>query len=162
MNTSIGSLPALAWRTCRFEELTPRELQFIYMARQQVFVVEQACAYLDADGHDEAAWHIAAWAAGHGTPLAYARLIRPGVKYVEPSMGRVLTTEPARRLGLGRELVRRVIRHCAEVYPGQRLRISAQSRLERFYETLGFDIVGTPYLEDGIPHTEMLQRVVTA
>jgi ElaA protein len=146
----------LAWRMRRFDELTPRELQHIYMARQQVFAIEQACIYLDVDGYDEAAWHIAAWSPRHRVPLAYARLLDPGVKYAEPSMGRVLTTEAARGSGLGRVLVRRVIEWSARMHPGQGLRISAQSRLEAFYREAGFVVVGERYLEDGIPHTEML------
>jgi len=147
----------LTWRTCRFHELSVHELQFIYMARQQVFAVEQDCAYLDVDGHDEPAWHVAAWSpVVHRVPLAYARLIDPGHKYREPSMGRVLTTEAGRGIGLGRDLVLRVIELSRRVFPGQGLRIAAQSRLERFYEEAGFVVVGERYMEDGIPHTEML------
>ena len=146
----------LHWRGCRFEELTLHELQRIYMARQQVFSIEQNCAYLDADGLDESAWHLAAWSAQQLVPLAYARLLDPGAKYAEPSMGRVLTTANARGIGLGRELVRRVIAQAAQAFPGQGIRISAQSRLEAFYREAGFVVVGGPYLEDGIAHTEML------
>jgi ElaA protein len=146
----------LTWRACRFHDLTVRELQYIYMARQQVFTIEQNCAYLDADGYDEPAWHVAAWSPAHRMPLAYARLIDPGHKYAEPSMGRVVTTAPARGTGLGRELVRRVIALARREFEGRGLRISAQSRLERFYEDAGFVVVGERYLEDGIPHTEML------
>jgi ElaA protein len=89
-------------------------------------------------------------------PLAYARLLDPGVKYAEPSMGRVITTAAARGTGLGRQLVRRAIELSARVHPGLGMRISAQSRLERFYEEAGFAVVGERYLEDGIPHTEMV------
>ena len=89
-------------------------------------------------------------------PLAYARVVPPGVKYAEPSIGRVLTVDAARGTGLGRELVRRSIQHCREVYPQRGIRISAQSRLERFYAGFGFAVQGEQYLEDGIPHTEML------
>jgi ElaA protein len=148
----------MSWRSCRFDELTLRELQFIYMARQQVFAIEQNCIYLDADGCDEPAWHVAAWSEAQQMPLAYARLIDPGVKYAEPSMGRVITTAAGRGTGLGRKLVRRVIELSSRVYPGQGLRISAQSRLEPFYEDAGFVIVGERYLEDGISHTEMLRN----
>lgn len=149
-------LPAvLDWRACRFSELGVRELQFIYMARQQVFAVEQNCVYLDVDGHDEQAWHVAAWHAEHAMPLAYARLLDPGSKYAEPSMGRVITTAAGRGTGLGRELVRRVIALSDRVHPGQGMRISAQSRLEKFYEEAGFVAVGERYVEDGIWHTEM-------
>jgi ElaA protein len=144
------------------ESLTPHQLQYILQARQQVFTLEQSCLYLDIDGHDEQAWHIAAWSASHRPPWAYARLLDPGVKYEEPSMGRVLTTAPARRTGLGRELVRRVIALSHEMHPGQGLRISAQRYLQRFYEEAGFTAVGEPYMEDGIPHVEMLLPPRTA
>jgi ElaA protein len=147
---------SLTWRWCRFEELSVFELQAIYMARQQVFVVEQACAYLDADGLDETSWHLAAWSPGHQVPLAYARVVHPGQKYAEPSIGRVTTTAAARGTGLGRELMRRAIECCTEAFPGQGIRISAQTRLESFYAGLGFVAAGSPYLEDGIPHTEMV------
>jgi ElaA protein len=149
-------LPPLRWRWCRFEALSPKELQDIYAARQEVFVIEQQCIYLDADGHDEAAHHLAAWSASHRLPLAYARVLDPGCRYPEASIGRVLTTGPARGNGLGRELMTRAIRHCIEAWPGTGIRISAQSRLERFYGGFGFAPAGPSYLEDGIPHTEML------
>ncbi|MGH8795425.1 MAG: GNAT family N-acetyltransferase [Caldimonas sp.] len=148
---------SLRWRWCRFGELSVAELQNIYAARQQVFAVEQQCIYVDADGHDEAAYHLAAWSPAHRVPLAYARLLDPGQKYPEPSIGRVLTIVPARGHEVGRELVGRIIAHCAEVWPQRAIRISAQSRLERFYAGFGFVSIGAPYLEDGIPHTEMLR-----
>lgn len=149
-------LSTVTWRSCPFDELSLRELQNIYMARQQVFCLEQNCAYLDADGVDESSWHLAAWSPAHRAPLAYARIVAPGVKYEEPSIGRVVTTSPARGAGLGRELVRRSIALCRQLHPSWAIRISAQSRLERFYEEVGFVIVGDRYMEDGIPHTEMV------
>lgn len=145
------------WRWCRFGELSVRELQFIYMARQQVFVVEQQCAYLDADGCDEPAFHLAAWAPGHPMPLAYARVVDPGVKYAEPSIGRVLTTAAGRGTGLGRDLMQRAMAHTVDAFAGQGIRISAQSHLEAFYQSVGFGIVSERYLEDGIAHIEMLR-----
>lgn len=145
------------WRVCRFSELSPVELARIYRARQQVFSIEQQCIYLDADEFDETAWHIAAWSARSPVPLAYARLVNAGRKYAEPSMGRVITTGAARSTGLGRELVRRVLAHSAQVFPGLGVRISAQERLARFYADFGFAVVGAPYMEDGIPHIEMLR-----
>ena len=149
--------PSLTWRGCRFDELGVVELDAIYRARQQVFVIEQQCIYLDADGHDAHSLHLAAWAGDPALPLAYARVVHPGRKYAEPSIGRVITTEAARGTGLGRELVRRAVALCTEAFPGRGIRISAQTRLERFYAEFGFVAVGAPYLEDGIPHTEMLR-----
>ncbi len=147
----------LRWRCCRFNDLTVMELQNIFAARQQVFALEQHCIYLDVDGHDEDAWHLAAWPDDARGPLAYARVLDPGNKYAEPSIGRVLTVERARGTGLGRELVARAIAQCDAVWPGRGIRISAQSRLERFYAGFDFEPVGPRYLEDGIPHTEMLR-----
>ncbi len=147
----------LVWRCCRFDALTVRELQFIYMARQNVFAVEQQCAFLDADGLDEQAFHLAAWSPRHREPMAYARLLDPGAKYAEASMGRVITSAPARGIGLGRELVARAIACAEESWPGGAIRISAQARLATFYAGFGFVAVGPPYLQDGIDHTEMLR-----
>lgn len=151
-----ASLPAV-WRGCRFDALDVFELEAIYRARQLVFVVEQACAYLDADGLDAQAFHLAAWGADRAMPLAYARIVDPGHKYPEPSIGRVITTGSARGTGLGRELMRRSIAHCSSTFPNRAIRISAQARLARFYGSLGFQTVGTVYLEDGIDHVEMLR-----
>ena len=155
MNTA--SLADPRWRWCHFDSLGVHELQAIYRARQHVFAIEQQCIYQDVDGADAASFHLAAWGDDEASmPLAYARVVQPGVKYDEPSIGRVLTTDAARGTGLGRELVRRAIEHCRAVYPDQGIRISAQSRLERFYAGFGFAAQGERYLEDGIPHTEML------
>jgi ElaA protein len=152
----------LDWRWRAFNTLSVFELQAIHRVRQQVFVLEQQCAFVDADSVDAHSHHLAAWATTELTftpelPWAYARVVSPGVKYAEPSIGRVLTAQAARGSGLGHELLRRVLAHCAHIYPGQNLRISAQSRLERFYLDHGFTVVGSPYLEDGILHTEMLR-----
>lgn len=149
----------LSWRFCAFDALSLRELQAIFMARQQVFSLEQNCVYLDADGRDERSHHLAAWSVQQQAPLAYARLVEPGLIYAEPSMGRVITTAVARGQGLGRELVRRVLEQAHAVYPGQGMRISAQSQLEAFYGEFGFVIQGQRYLEDNIPHTEMLLKL---
>ena len=151
------ALAPLDWRWCRFDELSVFDLDAIFRARQQVFAVEQQCAFLDADGFDATSFHLAAWSPSQTVPLAYARVVRPGVKYAEPSIGRVITTAGARGTGLGRELVRRAIELTQQAFPGQGIRISAQTRLEAFYAEAGFAVVGAPYMEDGIAHTEMLR-----
>lgn len=147
----------IRWRCCRFDELGVHELDRIYRARQQVFNIEQDCVYLDVDGVDPLCVHLAAWSDVHDEPLAYARIVAPGVKYAEASIGRVITTMPARGTGLGRELVRRAVEQAVSLHPGQGIRISAQAHLARFYAGFGFAPVGEEYLEDGIPHIEMLR-----
>jgi ElaA protein len=152
-----GAGAALAWRCVPFDSLTPLELERIYAARQRVFAVEQGCAYLDADGCDELAHHLVALAPAVAEPLAYARLLAPGAKYAEASIGRVLTRFDVRSCGLGRELMERALALVATIWPATAVRISAQTRLEGFYASLGFVAIGAAYLEDGIDHTEMLR-----
>lgn len=123
-------------------------------ARVAVFVVEQDCPYQDLDGLDDIALHLAGWA-DDGSVVAYARILPPGTRFEQPSIGRVLTTLPGRRRGLGRELMRRAIQLVFEHYPGYPVRISAQCYLERFYRELGFTPDSEPYKEDGIAHVEM-------
>jgi len=110
-----GEWQAPVWRFAPFDSLTVRELQSIYMARQAVFAVEQQCAFMDADGLDDRAYHLAAWSPVQREPLAYARLLEPGAKYAEPSIGRVITTAAARGRGLGRETMARAVAHAAEI-----------------------------------------------
>jgi ElaA protein len=152
-------MPQVEWQWKRFAELTPAELYAFLAARAAVFVVEQRCAFQDLDFADECAWHLLGWSsANHARALAaYLRLVDPGRKYAEPSIGRVLTTAPFRGLGLGREVMREGLARAAALYPGSPIRIGAQQRLERFYVELGFRTVSAPYDEDGIDHVEMLR-----
>lgn len=157
LTVNTDALEPRDWRCSPLAALSPLELQRIHVARQQVFVVEQACAFQDADAADERAWHLACWTKD-GRLLAYARLVEPGAQFPEPSIGRVLTSAAVRRSGLGRELVGRAVARAQALWPGHGIRISAQQRLVRLYAEAGFEAVGAPYLEDGLPHVEMLRR----
>jgi ElaA protein len=139
-----------------WDELTRDELYALMVARQEVFVVEQTCPYLDADGADSRALHL--WATDDVTPvLAYLRVFAPGVKGAEARLGRVLTTAAGRKQGLGRALMRRGIDVVGERFGAVPIRIGAQKYLERFYGELGFVSEGPDYLEDGIPHVDMVR-----
>ena len=142
-------------RWARLPELGALELHQIIQAREAVFVVEQQCPYQETDHLDLHAWHLI----GHvdGQLAAYLRVVDPGHKYAEPSIGRVLTAQSFRARGLGRPLMTEAIRATHERHPGQAIRISAQSYLLRFYTGLGFVQVGEGYLEDDIPHVEMVK-----
>lgn len=123
-------------------------------ARVAIFVVEQNCAYQELDGLDADAEHLIAWS---GTQVAgYLRVLGPGTRFDDPSIGRIITAQPFRGTGLGRDLVAKGIEHTRLRYPGQPVRISAQKYLEKFYRDFGFVTVSEPYLEDDIPHVEML------
>ncbi|WP_237058677.1 GNAT family N-acetyltransferase [Microbulbifer sediminum] len=148
------------WQWSRLDDLDRQQLYEILRERQAVFTVEQDCPYQDADGRDWTAWHLCSWDSGVPQPrlLAYLRLVDPGHKYTEPSIGRVLTTESARGTGLGRELMRRAVALSDRVHNHAAIRISAQLHLADFYREFGFEQVSEPYDEDGIPHIEMLRQ----
>ncbi len=149
----------MEWHWKPFAELAPAELYALLAARAAVFVVEQRCLFQDADGFDPYAWHLLGWTgAGRDRTLgAYLRLIEPGRKYPEPSIGRVLTAASVRGAGLGREAMREALARCADLYPGSAVRIAAQQRLERFYATMGFRAASASYEEDGILHVDMVR-----
>ena len=129
----------------------------ILALRGRVFVLEQG-AFLDPDGADPHSWHLQCRDEG-GVLQAYLRAVDPGIKYAEPSIGRVVTAPEARGRGLGRRLMREGLVRCALQWPGLAVRISAQARLLAFYVDLGFESVGEEYIEDQIPHVEMLSRL---
>jgi ElaA protein len=147
----------LQWRFARFDELSRTEIHDVFQARVAVFVVEQSCPFQDVDGLDPACWHLIGRNAPEAALLAYCRLVPPGVKYDEPSIGRVLTTAGGRRAGLGRELMREAIARTHTLWPGRTLRIGAQQYLEHFYGEFGFTRASEPYDEDGIMHIDMLR-----
>jgi ElaA protein len=148
----------IAWRLARFDELSPRDVHDLFQARAAVFVVEQACAFQDLDGVDPECWHLLGRSGAAGARLvAYCRLVPPGVKYAEPSIGRVVTVSDVRRTGLGRILMREALAAAAKLWPGRPIRIGAQQRLERFYSDFGFATASAPYDEDGILHVEMVR-----
>jgi ElaA protein len=149
----------IGWQWVRFTELRPDELYAAVQLRETVFVVEQECAYLDADGRDPSAWHLLGWF-GTGKDkrlVAYARLFEPGVRYAEASIGRIVSAPAVRGSGIGRALVAEGLRRMKELAPGQPIRIAAQKRLEKFYQAYGFSRASEPYEEDGIIHVDMLR-----
>lgn len=147
------------WQFTHFKDLTPADLYEVLAQRQNVFILEQACLYPDLDGLDLDAHHLLGWRTQEGTRqlAAYLRVLAPGAKYTEMSLGRVVTTQAARGTGAGRALLVRGI-ECAEaLYPGHRIRIGAQQYLEAFYQSFGFETISEPYDEDGIQHIDMLR-----
>jgi ElaA protein len=146
----------LHWTLKKFEELTPFELYAIIQLRNEVFVVEQNCPYQDADNKDLKAHHFMGW---DGEILvAYTRLIPAGISYKEASIGRVVSSPKYRGMGAGRELMQRSIAHALLLFNCTAIRIGAQLYLKKFYESLGFVQSSEEYLEDNIPHIEMLYR----
>lgn len=148
---------SIVWKIKPFAKLSTEELYQILKIRQEVFIVEQTCYYLDADGYDQQAVHI--WAEKEGEILAYSRVFEPGIKYKEASIGRVLTNPNYRKNNLGKILIRFSINTIEARFHTQLIRISAQDYLLRFYSAFGFQDTGKKYLEDDIPHTEMVRVI---
>lgn len=146
----------IKWKWVAFASLSSEELTAIMKIRQQVFVVEQKCTSSDEDGLDGYSWHLMGWL--NDELVAYLRVVFPGRKYAEPSIGRVLTLRSVRGKGFGQMLLAEGVRHSLIEYPGASIRISAQQHLERFYGEVGFETVSEPYDEEGIQHVEMLRR----
>ena len=149
----------LLWQFARFDDLPLRDWYAVSSARLDVFVMEQNCPFQDNDGADFYSWHLLGWqATGAKRELAaYCRLVDAGVKFIEPSIGRVVTPRLFRRRGYGKVLMAEAIARHDELYPGRANRIGAQQRLERFYQDFGFETASAVYMEDGIAHVEMLR-----
>lgn len=144
------------FKLCRLEDLTGPEVHALLAAREAVFVVEQNCPYQEADQLDKNSWHLIGY--NDSDISCYLRIVEPGYKYSEPSLGRVLTSKRYRGTGLGRKVTEVGIARTQSIFPGVGIRISAQAYLRGFYEDFGFRVVSDPYMEDDIPHIEMLLK----
>jgi ElaA protein len=150
-------MKVIAWRALHFSALSPDEIYEVLQLRTEVFVIEQGCVFQDMDGTDPEAVHLLGSA--DGLLVAYARCFAAGLKFAEASIGRVITRQSERGKGTGHVLMRQAIACVFEQWGPQAIRIGAQARLEKFYLQHGFQVAGLPYIEDGIPHIEMLRPI---
>jgi ElaA protein len=144
---------SLQWQTASFAELSLEELYAVLRLRQEIFVVEQHCVYLDLDGLDQQATHMLC--KRQQELVAYQRCLPPGACYAQSALGRIVVRASARGSQLGREIVQRGIDFNCLQWPGSDIRINAQAHLEGFYSSLGFIAEGAVHIEDGIPHQQM-------
>lgn len=138
-----------------FSDLSLEELYSMMVLRQEVFVVEQDCPYLDADGKDLESYHVFGYA--NGELVAYTRIVKPGISYPEVSIGRVVSAIKHRGKEYGVKIMEASHGYIKQLLGSVSIRISAQCYLEKFYSDLGYEPTGKEYLEDGIPHMEMLR-----
>ena len=139
----------------KFEELSPAELYAILQLRNEVFVVEQNCVFQDADDRDQSSYHLCLWE--NGQLAAYCRLLPSGIAYDEyASIGRVVSAPRLRGSGYGIQLMKEAIRLIEQLFPGSKVKISAQCYLQEFYISLGFSCCTEPYIEDNLPHIGMI------
>ena len=137
-----------------FEELNKAELYQIIQLRIAVFIVEQDCPYPDLDDMDQDAQHL--WIEDAGEIVCYLRVNPAGSRFLEPSLGRIVTKKSHRNRGLAEMLIKKAIDLVCEK-ESRAIRISAQCYLEKYYEKFGFIKASEEYLEDDIPHIEMLK-----
>ncbi|WP_108869046.1 GNAT family N-acetyltransferase [Aquimarina aquimarini] len=144
----------MKFRVKRFQELTTEELYKILRLRAEVFVVEQDCVYQDIDNKDQKALHVIG--EKNGDIIAYTRIFDKGHYFDVPSIGRVLVSEKERKYGYGHDLIKESILAIEAHFGNKKVKISAQTYLEKFYKSHGFKKIGKEYLEDGIPHITMI------
>lgn len=138
----------------KFEELSVYELYEIMKVRVDIFVVEQNCPYYELDDKDQNAYHV--FYRDEEGIQAYLRVLDKGVSFEEAALGRVISKK--RRCGLATKLLQEGIKVAREKYGATELRIEAQVYARTLYEKVGFVKVSDEFLEDGIPHIEMLWK----
>ena len=138
-----------------FDELTARELYDVLKLRQDVFVIEQTCIYPDMDGCDFVCHH-ALLRNKAGELIGYLRILPPGQTFDTVAIGRVLVREDARGLGAARQLMTEALNFIRDTLMQRQVKLSAQQYLIKFYESLGFAAISEGYVEDGIPHIDMM------
>lgn len=139
-----------------FDELTLEELYDVLALRTDVFVVEQNCPYPEVDGKDTTCYHLLV--KEDGKLLAYLRILPKGLSFEEASIGRVVVDKDHRGKGLARPMMEAAIAFIMETLGEETIKISAQAYLEEFYGSVGFEAVSEVYLEDGIPHKDMVYQ----
>ena len=148
----------LDWQWRSFDALAGIEVHEMIALRESVFVVEQYCAYQEADEYDVLAEHLFGCDQGQKL-LAYARVLPANTKYSEPSIGRVVVARSARGSNLGRELIRRSVEYCNEYFSGSNIKLSAQVHTSDLYAEFGFVPASKPYDDMGIEHIDMCLNV---
>jgi len=144
------------WELKTFNELTNQELHDLFRLRVDIFVVEQSCPYPEIDGKDPFSCHLMCKI--DDEIVAYTRILPPGISYNEPSIGRVVVAKSHRGTGLGYELLKRSVQISLDKYK-QSIKIGVQAHLEKYYAHAGFKKVSAEYLEDDIPHIDMLLTI---
>jgi ElaA protein len=140
----------------KFSELSTTELYKILQLRSEVFVVEQDCVYQDLDFKDQKSLHILG--VKDNSIVAYTRIFKPGDYFDNASIGRVVVASLERKNNYGHDVMKASIQAIKDYFKVDKITISAQVYLKKFYESHQFKQVGVSYLEDGIPHIEMLRN----
>lgn len=145
------------WKLKKFNELTIDELYKILKARNEVFILEQTCPFLDCDDKDRQSIHL--FLEKNNEVIAYCRLLPKGVAYSQSSIGRVLVSKNYRGKNLAKELMEEAINYILNIMKEKEIKIQAQAYLFKFYSSFGFIPVSEEYVEDDIPHVDMIYKI---
>lgn len=145
----------MEWKIKRFDELTTEELYDILTLRSKVFVVEQKCAYQDVDGADRCSYQLFGYEQD-GRLAGSLRILDPGQTFDEPAIGRVAVESTLRNKGYARQMMECALDFMTAKLNEKKIKIEAQVYLVEFYKSQGFRTVSEAFLEDGIPHINMI------
>ncbi|WP_300463812.1 GNAT family N-acetyltransferase [Desulfobacula sp.] len=148
----------IQWISKPFSRLGVGELYEVLKLRVDVFVVEQNCPYPELDGKDShpQTLHFMGWNKADGTLAAYLRILPPGLKFKQVTIGRFVVAKAFRRQRIGNSMLERALDRIKDAWPSETVKISAQVYLKNFYESHGFEAISERYVEDGIPHIDMI------
>jgi ElaA protein len=135
-----------------YSSLTRDQLFNLLQLRIQVFVVEQNCPYQELDLLDQKSFHI--FGTINDKVVCVGRIIPEEEKKVV-LIGRIAVSQTHRKNGFALKMMKKIIHYINKNYPDFEMALSAQTYLEEFYISLGFNSIGKAYLEDGIPHIYM-------
>ncbi|ARI78897.1 GNAT family N-acetyltransferase [Halobacillus mangrovi] len=147
----------MKWMQKTFDELSKEELYNLLRLRVSIFVVEQECPYPEIDGRDKDSLHI--WIEENDEIVAYCRIVPPETEKEHYAIGRVLVVKEKRGDGYARQIVNRAIAILRDEMKVDHIWLHGQEHLRQFYGSFGFKEVSEVYLEDGIPHVDMLMKV---
>jgi ElaA protein len=137
-----------------FSNLSVSQLYEILKLRQDIFVVEQQCIYMDTDDLDQDAWHVMLW--DDDKLVSYARVFMRDKEFKMAQIGRVVTDRRYRRQNHAFKVMQKAIEIAKDIYQAQQIYLEAQTYAISFYEKLGFKVTSEEFLEDGIPHVKMI------
>jgi ElaA protein len=137
-----------------YQQISKDDLFDVLALRTKVFVVEQNCPYQELDANDKNAYHV--YYKNKGIVVAVLRLYLAGDNQ-QVNIGRVAVASEFRKLGLGKKMMIASLKFITDKFKNQDIFLSAQIYLTEFYQSLGFEIHGEEFLEDGIPHINMIK-----
>ncbi len=130
-----------------------KELNISQKIREIVFCDEQKVSkQIEFDGLDDVCDHFLIFKKNNPVGTARVREKEPGIFKIE----RVAVLKEERRSGIGKLLMKAVIKNTFKKYSLKMLVLHSQTQVKGFYQKLGFKEEGNEFFEDNIPHIKMI------